>query len=627
MGDGVTTGSLLNTRVYRREVNKGASSSNKSGGVKTSALLQTHVTLANRHRPSSGVSYTALSNQINGRKEIIYVGGGTQCCGKAGGMSTMDKIAAFNAIAMQGLQLTQGIAGMFKKDGANAPTGVKNTGGSDLEKLNSKQSRVQTFGQDNYSIGSQGLATTISLMDVDYKDAASDFISKMNKADTSQDLYQALQGAKAYKAQLDNRITNMGSQVGKWQDELGALKGEAEGSVSKAEADVKSKRGVAKDASESIKQGERQVETARTSYASAKEAVALKDEKFKNASEEETKLTKDYDEACKKTAEARKGVSTSRTALANTNTALANAKVNTQQARANLAALEAQRGAADAAGAAALEAQIWQARAAVQKAEAAEAEATKTQKEAEAALSNAENQEGLAVKSEQGVKANLTTQRNSLKAMAKDLVDAKKITQEQADLLSNRTSSLEKAEETLTNAETAFDKANDDLQGAEEKLAKLEAKKDELEMKLSDFDEMKKGAEKLSDLSSFETKLDKMMKKESLKEADLLKKLNDENSVSNDESMSAKQKAKAEKQEAKYTKRLTELYEGSALDDIARDTASREGNIQMSLNALSHPGQSATINGKNVSLGFTSGEYLIDGKTMSKEQALEYLKA
>ncbi len=626
MGDGVTTGSLLNKRVFKRDTNNAASTAGKSRGVQTSALLQTRVTLANRTRPSGGLSYTALSNQINGRKEVIYVGGGTQCCGKAGGMSTLEKIAAFNAIAMQGLQLTQGIAEMFKKDDANASTRVKNTAGSNIEKLNSKQSRVQTFGQDNYSIGSQGLATTISLMDVDYKDAASDFISKMNNADTSQDLYQALQGAKAYKAQIDNRIADMGSQVGEWRDELGALKGEAEGSVSKAEADVRTKRGVAKDAGDAIKQGERQVELARTSYASAKEAVALKDEKFKKASDEEAKLTKDYDEACKKTADARKGVSTARTALTNANTALANAKVNTQQARANLSALESQRGTANAAGAAALEAQITQARAALQKAEVAEAEATKTQKEAETALLNAENQEGLAVKTEQGLKANLTTQRNSLKAMAKDLVVAKKITQEQADLLSNRTSSLEKAEETLVDAETAFDNANDNLQVAEEKLAQLEAKKDELEMKLSDFDEMKKGAEKLNDLSSFETKLDKMMKKERLKEADLLNKLNDKNSVSNDENASAKQRAKAEKQEAKYTQQLTELYEGSAIDDIARDAALREGNLLTSLNALSHPGQSATINGKGVSRGFTSDQYLIDGKTMSKEQALEYLK-
>ena len=82
------------------------------------ALLQTRVTLANRsgNGKKAGL-YTSLSNQINGRKEVIYVGG-QSCCGQAK-MSTADKIAMYMSIAQAGVQLGQGIAdivGAFKAD-------------------------------------------------------------------------------------------------------------------------------------------------------------------------------------------------------------------------------------------------------------------------------------------------------------------------------------------------------------------------------------------------------------------------------------------------------------------------------------------------------------------------------
>ena len=49
----------------------------------------------------------------------------------------------------------------------------------------------------------------IDLTNIDYEQTANDFLGKMNKAKNSQDLYQALQGAKAYKQQMASRMSGI----------------------------------------------------------------------------------------------------------------------------------------------------------------------------------------------------------------------------------------------------------------------------------------------------------------------------------------------------------------------------------------------------------------------------------
>ena len=656
----VTAGSMLNQRVYSRQ-NRTAGSQKNGGGVKPNVLSEARVQLANRNNFGARTSYAALSNNLNGRKEVIYLGenqGG--CCGSSGS-STMQDVLAFVGALPSILNPALSIINAAKTSGVKGTGNAqKATQQSGMERLN-KQGGVQTFGQDNYSIGSQGLSTTLALVDIDYKDGATDFLSQMKKADTSQELYQAIQGAKAYKGQLDNRISTMQGQVQGWQNQLETLKGEAEGSVAKAEAQVDADKDAAKKAAGELKQAECQVDSARTGYASAKEALAQKDDGFKKASEEEAQLTKDYDGACKKTAEARKNTSAAKTALTNAETAYQNAQVNTQQAQANLDALESQRGSGDAAGTAALEAQITQAKAALETAKQAEAKALEAKNDANTKLEQAQKQEQSAVENENQVKANLQTKRNDLKALAKDLAKANKITQDQADLLDNRTTSLERAEGNLSDLETKFDSANDKLQLAEQNLAELEAQKDALEMKLSDFNEMKKGSEKLSDLSSYETKLEKMMQKENKKMEDLQGKLDDKNADSNNSDLSAKQRARAEKGEARITDNLAGWQDRTASDDIARDqkatggkawkpgassssadngagivTGTAEGlgfdtpkssaDILKELNSLSHPGDSATINGKQVVRGLKFDSYTVNGMPMDREQVLKFLE-
>ena len=137
---------LLNQRVFNR--NGGSGSSNKGGGVKRSALLQTKITLADRNKGTGRASYTSLSNSINGRKEVIYVGGGSKCSGTSS-MSTMEKIAMWNSIAQQGLQLGQGIASLFgagKADKADGAAAKQKTPGSNPEVVvNNNQTSRKRF--------------------------------------------------------------------------------------------------------------------------------------------------------------------------------------------------------------------------------------------------------------------------------------------------------------------------------------------------------------------------------------------------------------------------------------------------------------------------------------------------
>ena len=148
-GNNISAGSMLNKRVFAQ--------SNNGGGVKRNNLAQARVIIgANRHT-TGRASYTSLSNQINGRKEVIYVGGNQGgCC--SGKMNTMEKVAMWTAIAQQGLSLAAGIKELFSSNKAadvKGPDSKKGVAPGDLSTLN-KQA-VQTFGQDNYSIGSQGL--------------------------------------------------------------------------------------------------------------------------------------------------------------------------------------------------------------------------------------------------------------------------------------------------------------------------------------------------------------------------------------------------------------------------------------------------------------------------------------
>ena len=617
MGGGVTTGSLLNQRVYSK---KSGSSSNtkRGGGVQMNALIQTRVTLANRsgNGKKAGL-YTSLSNQINGRKEVIYVGG-QSCCGQAK-MSTADKIAMYMSIAQAGVQLGQGIAdivGAFKADKSDGTT------------------PRQTVTPDSTPKVDNGLASTldslgfadIEFTDVNYKEAANDFMSQMKKADNSQDLYQALQGAKAYKAQVDSRMSRI--NIGSLNTQLETLKGEAEGSIDMAEKKVSNADKGVRDAESNVKQGQRQVDSARDSYDAARQSVKTDNKAYNDASKAVDEKTGEYDKAGKALDTARKNYSTAQAATKECTQAWETAKLNTSQALANLNALKAQQGLGT--DGVALQAQIADAQAQYDAAVQAEKSAEEAKNQAEANEAKAKDALGDdskgAVQAFNNAKSQLATARDELKAAAEQLKNSKEITQEQYDLLTNRQESVGKAETNLETQNENLTKAKEQQATEQAKLDQLETQKDQIETQIHDYKEMQEASEKLSDLSKYETKLQDMMKKEGIERDELTKKLNERDAESNDtEGVSAKGRKKAEKKEDKLTDKLVELNAGDATDDIARDkdiqiSGALDKMAELSTGiGLMGGSNKRTINGHTVE--YKNNQYFVDGGTQGMDKA------
>ena len=616
MGGGVTTGSLLNQRVYSK---KSGSSSNtkRGGGVQMNALLQTRVTLANRsgNGKKAGL-YTSLSNQINGRKEVIYVGG-QSCCGQAK-MSTADKIAMYMSIAQAGVQLGQGIAdivGAFKADKSDGTT------------------PRQTVTPDSTPKVDNGLASTldslgfadIEFTDVNYKEAANDFMSQMKKADNSQDLYQALQGAKAYKAQVDSRISTFPKDL---NAQLEKLEGDAEGSIKEADDKFDKANEAVGTAESNVKQGQRQVDSARDSYDAARQSVKTDNKAYNDASKAVDEKTSEYDKAGKALDTARKNYSTAQTATKECTQAWETAKLNTSQALANLNALKSQQGWGT--DGAALTAQIADAQAQYDAAVQAEKSAEQAKNEAEANEAKAKDALGDsskgAVQAFNNAKSQLATARDGLKAAAEQLKNSKEITQDQYDLLTNRQESVSKAETNLETQNESLTKAKEQQAGAQAKLDELKDERDRIETQISDYNEMKEASEKLSDLSKYETKLQDMMKKEGIERDELTRKLNERDAESNNtEGVSAKGRRKAEKKEDKLTDKLTELNAGDATDDIARDKKTQISNALDKMADISSGiglmggTNKRTINGHTVE--YKNNQYFVDGGTQGMDKA------
>lgn len=628
MGGGVTTGSLLNQRVFNR--NGGSGSSNKGGGVKRSALLQTKITLADRNKGTGRASYTSLSNSINGRKEVIYVGGGSKCSGTSS-MSTMEKIAMWNSIAQQGLQLGQGIASLFgagKADKADGAAAKQKTPGSNPEVVvnnNTKQA-----GNDLASTLESLGFTDIDLTNIDYTATAKDLTSKMDKAKNSQDLYQALQGAKAYKQQMDSRMS--GINLTDLQTQLTQLEGEAKGSIKDAKGNVDTADKGVKDAESNVKQGQRQVDSARESYDAARGSVKTDNKAYNDASKLVDTKTKEYDQAGKALDTAKKKYSTAQAATRECTQAWETAKTNTAQALSNLNALKSQQGFGT--DGAALQTQIADAQAKYDAAVAAEGKAEEAKKNAEKAEAQAKDALGDdskgAVQAFNNAKSGLAEARDGLKQAAEQLKNSKEMTQEQYELLTNRQESARKAEDNLETQNDNLLHAKEEQDKAKDALDTLKEEKDKLEMQIHDFKEMQQASEKLNDLSKYETKLENMMKKEGIDREELTKELNENDETSNNtDGVSAKGRKKAEKKETKITGKLAELNAGDATDDIARDK-----NIQISnrLDQMAKMNDFAgvqdfgsfgssnktTINGHTVE--YKQGKYFVDGGTTGMDK-------
>lgn len=585
------------------------------------ALIQTRVTLANRsgNGKKAGL-YTSLSNQINGRKEVIYVGG-QSCCGQAK-MSTADKIAAFMSLAKAGVELGQGIAdivGAFKADKSDGTTPRQTVTPDSTPKVdNGLASTLDSLG-----------FTDIEFTDVNYKEAANDFMSQMKKADNSQDLYQALQGAKAYKAQVDSRISTFPKDL---NDQLEKLEGDAEGSIKEA-ADKFDKANEAVGTAESnVKQGQRQVDSARDSYDAARQSVKTDNKAYNDASKAVDEKTSEYDKAGKALDTARKNYSTAQTATKECTQAWETAKLNTSQALANLNALKVQQGLGT--DGVALQAQIADAQAQYDAAVQAEKSAEEAKNQAEANEAKAKDALGDdskgAVQAFNNAKSQLATARDELKAAAEQLKNSKEITQDQYDLLTNRQESVSKAETNLETQNEALTQAKEQQAGAQAKLDELNDERDRIKTQISDYNEMEEASEKLSDLSQYETKLQDMMKKEGIERDELTKKLNERDAESNDtEGVSAKGRRKAEKKEDKLTDKLTELNAGDATDDIARDKDIQFANqISGALDKMAElstgiglmgGSNKRTINGHTVE--YKNNQYFVDGGTQGMDKA------
>ncbi len=623
MGGGVTTGSLLNQRVFNR--NGGSGSSNGGGGVKRSALLQTKITLADRNKGSGRTSYTALSNRFNGRNTVVYVGGGSSCSGTSSLQKMQElqaKIQMYSMIAESGMNLIDSIGSLFgagksDKTGGAAPKTKVPTVPTDI--TNPAQNSKVAGNDLAATLDSLGF-TDIDFTNIDYKATANDFISKMKKADTSQDLYQALQGAKAYKEQMELRMS--GIDINALKTELSTLEGEAEGSVDFAEDALGKADDGVKDADRNVRQAKGQVESARNSYDSARAGIKTSNEAYNNADKAVGEKTQAYDKAAKALDGAREDYRLAQDATRECTQAWDMAKSNTAQALANLNALKAQQG-FDTDGAA-LQAQIADAQLKYDEAVAAENKAKEAKDSAEAAEAKAKEALGDgskgAVQAFNNAKSELSAARGDLAKAAETLKNSKEITQDQYDLLINRQTSAENAESNLEAKNEALATAKDQQAVAQDKLDEVKAQKEKLETQIHDYEEMQDACEKLGDLSKYETKLEKLMTEEGTDRTKLTQKLNDKDGVSNDDEVSAKGRKKAERKEEKLTDELTALNAGDATDDIARDL-----NIQVT-NALDNMANMGnfdlgtgipnkrTINGHTVE--YKNGQYFVDNGTL-----------
>lgn len=470
MGNGISTGSLLNQRVYNR--NGGAGSSAKGGGVQKNSLTQTRITLANRNRGTSGrTSYTALSNAINGRKEVIYVGGGSNCCGTPStNMSTMEKIAAWTAIAQQGVQLGQGIANLFGAGKADKTGGAKGPGGAHGTRGAGNPPEVKPQPKVNQDLS----ATAVTVLSGD------NLISGMENATTSADLQAAIKDAESY---LNGDLQTSRAQA----------KGLAD--AAKKKLDEFKENNTIENAEKEVKTAEQNVKNAENGVKSFEDKVAKEERNIQEAQGELSKASADYKTALGNTKTAQEGVKT------------AQGKVST--AAGQVSSLETQLASALPEQKAAIEAQLTQARAdlATAKGELTQAEQnlTKAEQDEAKALNNVDN-------SKKGVadaKQKLADSKEKLEGAKKNLAAKQKELEANKELLQQKQDALKQLETEKANAEAdveKFEKLDQEYNSLESeitdqkarllKMSQDEAKKmDKLDKKIEKAEENSNNAE------------------------------------------------------------------------------------------------------------------------------------
>lgn len=500
MSGGVTTGSLLNQRVFKRST---GSSSSGSSGVQRSPLLQTKITLANRNTATRGTSYTALSNAINGRKEVIYVGGDS-CCSGTAKMSTAEKIAMYLSLSEQGLQLTQGIASLFSAGKADKAEGTKNTGNSNGNSgVNNSNNDVSVGSNDSQKVN-QDLASTVSLVSGD------SVISGMENATTSADLNAAIQDAQSY---FDGQLTSNynDAKAGKASAEELLEKFKENDTVKNAKKAVEDAKQNVANAEQGVKAFESKVGKEERNIQEANDALGQADSNYKKACEDTAFGEKSLKQAQKDVASAKQGV---QTAQGNVDTA--QGKVDSLNMQLTTAAPEQK---------AAIQAQLAEAKAEL-------ATAQQQLNEAKIQQASAEQAEALAENQLKGYQQAEETALKNVDDNKKGVADAKK-------KLAESKQDLEKAQQQLEAKQKELEANQKTLQSKESKLADIEKQKDDAEAAIEKFEKIEKEYNSLkSEITDQKERLTKMIKDEQKKMDKLDKKI-------------ARQEAKSDKAEEK----------------------------------------------------------------------------
>lgn len=644
MSGGVTTGSILNARASRPA--RGGT------GVKPSALMQTRVTLANRTSVSGRTSYTALSRSINGRAVIVNAGGCHKCSGSSS-MSTMEKIAMWNAITQSSLQLTQTIASMFKTDksgdtqGAGKPKGSdgaagagKNIKASDVAQLNQlyTQSGIgKNPGVDNSSsilntLSDYGLPD-VALNDIDYQATANDLIHNMNHAKTSADLYKNLTSARAYKQQIKQRKAQI--DTGSLESKLSTLKGEADGSIKKAKDNLSSAEKAFDSAKDDVTKGKTQLQSERAAY--DKTVYALKDcgKEVDNAKENVTTKTDAYDKSSKLLSDARSNYSKAQIVTREATNSYETAKVNTAEAKANYEALLRQQGSKT--DGSSLQSQISEAKAKWDSAKQAEEAAKKAKESAEQDENDAKTKLGDsgsgAVQAFNNAKAELTQARSDLNAAVKKWAGTDKAKNDVYSQLNSAEDSVNTFENTLAEREETFATRKDELTKAQDNVADLEAEKEKIEMQLHDYKEMQSALDKLDDLDSYQTKLKQMMKKENTTYESLTQARDSADDVSNDSELSANKNKKGAKTQKKLQDKISNLLAGNAGLAMANDAEIQVTNALDKMQSDAHVasmtlptlvnGHMVSMTGNTFTVDYKEGLSRADAEAMLLQQSIK----
>lgn len=562
MGGGVTTGSLLNQRVFKR--NGGSGSSNKGDGVKRSALMQTKITLADRNKGTGRASYTSLSNSINGRKEVIYVGGGSQYSGTSS-MSTMDKIAMWNSFIQQGLQSGQAIASLFSAGkaentgstgNAKGTSGSGNTGGTGDVGGNTPPTQPKV---------NQDLKTTAAMISGD------SIISGMENAQTSVDLQAAINDAQSY---FDGQLTNSLSEAkGNAQSAKELLDNYKENDTLKnCKKDVENAKQDVANAEQGIKAFESKVGKEERNIQEANDALCQADTNYKKALDDTAFGEKSLAQAKKDVQTANQGVQT------------AESQVSTAQGKVD--GLKLQLATATPEQKASIQSQLSQ----------AETELSTAQQK----LLEAKMQQTRANDMERSAETQLKNYQQAEEKALKNVDDNKKGVADAKKKLAESKQDLEKAQGNLEAKQKELETKQKELQDKEALLKQTEDQIAQAEADIEKFEQVEKEYNSLkSEITDQKERLTKMVKKEQSSMDKLDKKI-------------ARQEAKSDKAEEKMNLE-GQAQGGHDVTGSEKRAGKRMARAEQKEAALR--AKKAAIAGSHISTTFDSGN---DGKNVSE---------